>query len=258
MKKGLLIVAMMIGVTASAQEMKSKKGTPILPEAGDWSIGTGATAPLNYIGDVLDINHSDNSSLGGVFMNWTSGKENQIVFKKMKTENIANRFSVRWQLDKTVTKPQPLDPKAGFQDGENTKTTTSKGQLNFGYDYLKYRGKGRVRGYYGAGAEVQLGDFTKVKTQKEWKGTPAIGSLIESKDGNFWSLGVKAIIGVEYFFAPKMSLGGEFSWKVSIDKTGLGYSKTEGSDKVDTGEKSRNINAETENANANLSLNFYF
>jgi len=44
MKKGLLIVAMMIGVTASAQDMNSKKGTPILPESGDWSIGIGANS----------------------------------------------------------------------------------------------------------------------------------------------------------------------------------------------------------------------
>ena len=53
MKKGLLIVAMMVAVSASAQEnFTSKKGTPILPESGDWSIGIGASSTMGYFGNL--------------------------------------------------------------------------------------------------------------------------------------------------------------------------------------------------------------
>ena len=43
MKKSIALVAMAFGVSSAfAQDLTSKKGEPILPEAGDWSIGIDA------------------------------------------------------------------------------------------------------------------------------------------------------------------------------------------------------------------------
>ncbi len=55
MKKSLLILAMFIGGAVTAQDnMTSKKGTPILPEAGEWSIGIGANSTLEYFGNLMN------------------------------------------------------------------------------------------------------------------------------------------------------------------------------------------------------------
>ena len=52
MKKSVLALALAFGVTtAFAQDLTSKKGEPILPEAGDWGISTDATPFLNYAGN---------------------------------------------------------------------------------------------------------------------------------------------------------------------------------------------------------------
>jgi hypothetical protein len=40
MKKSIALVALAFGVTSAfAQDLTSKKGEPILPEADDWSVG---------------------------------------------------------------------------------------------------------------------------------------------------------------------------------------------------------------------------
>ncbi len=52
MKKSIALVALAFGVTnAFAQDLTSKKGEPILPEAGDWGIAVDATPFLNYAGN---------------------------------------------------------------------------------------------------------------------------------------------------------------------------------------------------------------
>src|SRR5438067_1348098 len=52
MKKSVLALALAFGVTtAFAQDLTSKKGEPILPEAGDWGIGIDAAPFLNYAGN---------------------------------------------------------------------------------------------------------------------------------------------------------------------------------------------------------------
>ena len=51
MKKSVLALAMAFGVSSAfAQDLTSKKGEPILPEAGDWAISASANPFLNYIG----------------------------------------------------------------------------------------------------------------------------------------------------------------------------------------------------------------
>src|ERR1041384_5187143 len=54
MKKILLTFAVAATMlAANAQEMMSKAGTPILPEANDWSIGVGASPLINYVGNLF-------------------------------------------------------------------------------------------------------------------------------------------------------------------------------------------------------------
>ncbi len=241
MKKGLLIVAMMIGVTASAQDFNSKKGTAILPEAGDCSIGIGATSTLNYFGNLLNGSAANAAPSFG----W-QGATNVISGKYMKDANTAYRVNVRLGFGTTKTSV----PDSGLTTTTDTKVASHN--VNLGAGIQKYRGKGRVRGFYGAEANIGLGGS---KTTVDFTG----GSS-EDKAGSTFSFGVRGFLGAEYFFAPKMSLSGEFGWGLNLSSTGASESTTTigGASTTVKGGKSSSFGFETDNAGGSINLNFYF
>ena len=145
MKKGLLIVAMMIGVTASAQDMNSKKGTPILPESGDWSIGIGSGSSLSYFGNLLNGN-TFNTPMS---FNWTEGNTNVITGKMMKDANTAYRAKVRLGFGSTTSDNQSVDLDGdGIADVDSVEIKNGGSNINLGAGIQMYRGNGRVRGFY--------------------------------------------------------------------------------------------------------------
>src|SRR5689334_11447890 len=88
--KKLLITAALAStcIFASAQDMMSKKGTPILPEAGDWSIGVDATDLILYFGNLFTKDANNNASL--------SPQVNQtLTGLYVKDENTAFRVRLR-------------------------------------------------------------------------------------------------------------------------------------------------------------------
>ena len=102
MKKSLIILAMFIGSATIAQDnMTSKKGTPILPEAGDWSIGIGANSTLEYFGNLMNGTNSAPS------FEWQD-TPNVIRFKMMKDENTAYRVGLREKSFLRETMPVDL------------------------------------------------------------------------------------------------------------------------------------------------------
>lgn len=244
MKKSLLIIAIFISAAATAQDLTSKKGTPILPEAGEWSIGVGATSTLEYFGNLMNGN---NNAPG---FDWAS---NQIITgKMMKDENTAYRAGVR--LGFGSTKMTEADP----QDGELSETKEGGMNIDLSAGLQKFRGKGRLRGIYGAEAGIGLGS---AKTEYTYEGDAPAGSILEDKAGSTFSFNLRGFIGAEYFFAPKMSLGGEFGWGLGISSTGEGEQTTAdgtgGSDTAKTG-KSSSFGFDTDNWGGSIVLNLYF
>ncbi|MBK6837817.1 MAG: hypothetical protein IPG90_05685 [Bacteroidetes bacterium] len=153
MKKLILSAALataMIG--ANAQDMMSKKGTPILPEASDWSIGFDAAPLLGYFGNLFN-NTVDNSVSAAYQKNMT------LVGKMMKDENTAFQAKLRIGFGSAST------DNLVNQDGSTatpvpTVTDTRKvSSMNFtvGAGIQKFRGKGRLKGFYGAEAGIGLG-----------------------------------------------------------------------------------------------------
>ena len=247
MKKSLLILAMFIGGAVTAQDnMTSKKGTPILPEAGDWSIGIGANSTLNYFGNLMNGNNSAPS------FDWQN-PQNVLQGKMMKDENTAYRLRLRLGLGSTKKEGQNVDTdNDGNPDTDSAEVKTSATNINLGAGIQKYRGKGRLKGIYGGEANIGLsGGKTTID---------APGYSSENKMGSTFSLGIRGFIGIEYFFAPKMSLGGEFGWGIAFSSTGEGEnSSTSGgvSSSSKTG-KSSSFGLDTDNASGSLVLNFYF
>jgi hypothetical protein len=81
-----------------------------------------------------------------------------------------------------------------------------------------------------------------------------------------FAVGARAIVGLEYFIAPKISLGGEFLWGLEYRKLGKQtntweyYNTVTNDVEQETTESKagRSFNVGLSNLNGSLSLNFYF
>jgi len=231
-KKGLLIAALFTAGLSFAQDgLTSKKGVPILPEAGDWSIGFDASSLLNYGGGLL--NGSTGASLGNLDL-----MNNTISAKKFVDANKAYRAMANIGFGSNTS----------FADGDSTEIKTSGFDFAVGGGIETRRGKGRLQGVYGPMAMIAIGSSSTTSTTGS--------NTIEVKPGMSLGLTVGAFAGVEYFFAPKISLGAEVSWGVNFTSVGESETTVTGSDTVKReGTSSFNIGT---TPNSMISLNFHF
>lgn len=260
MKKSIALVALAFGVTnAFAQDLTSKKGEPILPEAGDWGIAVDATPFLNYAGNLFGKT-ANNTAPTWQFLNSTVQTITGRYFKDAKN---VYRGSVRIGVNSNKTRRMVDDrlaaaalsptangyPAASKQVENVWKHSNNVIGLSGGMEMR--RGKTRLQGYYGGELGVYV-NMTKDKfeygnslaatnaastsvnvdpTDDNFAGsgnigTPAINGLIgsaratEIKSGTIFSFGVRGFIGAEYFVMPKMSLGGEFGWGIGMSSVG--------------------------------------
>ncbi len=285
MKKLILTVALASAAAfVSAQDMMSKRGTPILPESGDWSIGFDAAPLLNYFGNLFD--QTGNNSANAMY------QQNQtIVGKMMKDENTALRVKVRLGIgsykeenlvndDVSTATPNPM-----VVDSWKESTTN----VTLGAGLQKYRGKGRLKGYYGAEAGIMFGGGKHTyeygnaitttntsPTSTDWTNyDPTTGSylplplgstsrLTEEKNGSSFGISIRGFIGVEYFFAPKLSIGAEYGWGLGLTSWGEGENTSEGwngtgvaTTTTKTG-KASNFGLDVDNAGGAVVLSAYF
>ena len=282
MKKIVTLISAIV-FTASAvnaQDLMSKKGTPILYEAGDYGIGIDANPLLQYFGNAF--NHDANTN-----PNWdfTDGTGMTITGLMVKDVNTAYRAKLRIGIgsNKNVYK---VDNQAtvALDDFGDDERKISYRQITLGGGIQKMRGKGRLRGMYGAEAMIGLGggktEHTFANAITATNNTPATaipgqpnidGSrTTESKAGSTFMFGVRGFIGAEYFFAPKISIAGEFGWGPRLESTGEGETTTEAANFNALGEfagitttttntgKSSAFSFDTDNNNGTLRLTLYF
>lgn len=298
MKKSIALVALAFGVTSAfAQDLTSKKGEPILPEAGDYAIGIDATPFLNYMGNFFGKTSANTAPT------WNFLNTNQTITGKMfKDANTAYRASLRIGLQSNTQKAQIADATVTtapvypalptYKEDKFKKSATNVG-LAVGLE--KRRGKTRLQGFYGAeaGLGISMGSekYTYGNTLAP-TGTPAVtvanstnfgtnittdtygnaARVTKMKSGLGFQFGVRAFIGAEYFILPKISLGGEFGWGLGFGITGKSKTTTEsiggttptvGTQEV-VGNKSSGLILDTDNKNslfgpsASLRLNFHF
>ncbi len=234
MKKRLLFVAAILTATATfAQDgLTSKKGEAYLPEAGDWSIGFDASSFTTYVGNLA--NGGSNGALNMGWMNNTVGQE--IRMKMFKDETTAYRLRGRIGTSSTTNTVNgkydaDADPSTADVD-YSVETKVSQGfSVVLGAGIEKRRGNTRIQGYYGG--EVYFGllggqttttadsralsdDYTGGATSE------ATARETENKGGSTFTLGLGGFIGVEWFFAPKVSLGAEYGYGLGMRSTGEG------------------------------------
>ncbi|MCE3225701.1 MAG: hypothetical protein K0S32_252 [Bacteroidetes bacterium] len=259
MKKSIALVALAFGVTnAFAQDLTSKKGEPMLPEAGDWGIAIDATPFLDYAGNFFGKSANNTSPTWNFF---TSAQT--ITGKYFADPAMAYRGSLRIGIQSATTrtmvtdqlKSAALSPTAnGYPAADpmvENKWKRSNTVIGLSGGIEKRKGKTRLQGYYGGEVGIYM-DMQKDKfeygntlaatasastnvnvTAADDFGTPnnvsataPISGLIgsaratEIKRGTIFSFGVRGFIGAEYFVLPKMSIGGEFGWGLGISSQG--------------------------------------
>ena len=210
--------------------LMNKKGTPILPRGGDIAIGADAAPYLKYLGNFFNGNTNNSLNLGS----------STLYGKYFLTDKSAIRALVRISGSASNTNYYVRDDAAWFTDPlTNDKVIdtrkTSSNTLNIGAAYQKYRGYGRLMGFYGAQVS-----YYQSRTMYEYSyGNPITGlnptptnqfgytngaRIIMEDNGINYSAGAGILAGVEYFFLPKICIGAElnlslyYSWSTQEDR----------------------------------------
>lgn len=245
MKKRVLFVASLFLATATfAQDgLTSKKGEAYLPEAGDWALGFDAAPFIGYFG-----NFANGASGNSMNAAWQDGQRWSIVGKMFKDETTAYRGRVRIGFGSTN------QDMIGFYDADADPTTnqveytnsekTSNFNIVLGGGLEKRRGNTRIQGYYGGELLISLGssseswDYGRAYSD-DWavnEVMPTSGSVLgsavaqrvtERKAGSTFAFGLRGFVGVEWFIAPKVSLGAEYGWGLGFSSTGEGEETVE-------------------------------
>jgi hypothetical protein len=274
MKKTVLFAAALVATTvvnAQTGEITSNRGENWLSQDGDWGLTIDATPFLGYAGNLFNGTSGNAAPTWGTPSNaaWqpysdSLGMSNfTIAGKKLIDANTA--YSAKLRLGFGSDKSEDIVPSLttpGQFVTDVTKTSGNNIQLGFGLE--KRVGSTRVVGVYGAEAMVGIAGS---KTTFEYgnsiqdEGGPR---FTEVKRGGAFMFGVMAFAGVEWFCAPKVSLGAEYNWGIMMSSVGEGSATTElydGTSVVTTESKTgkqSSFGIDTGSNGASLNLNFYF
>lgn len=261
----------------STVDMQSKRGVSILPQEGDFGLGVNAVPFLNYLG-----NSFNNSTGNTTAFNFLSS-EQMIFGKYFLADDLAIRGSLRFASNSFtennyVNDDASTSPEVFVQD--------SRTSVNHFYGVSggleKRRGEGRLQGYYGG--ELMLGWSRNTLNQSYGNAmsgsnpTPTTTTdfntgassaqdtrLVSETSGNTYMIHARGFVGVEYFFAPRISIGGEFGWGpgFEIGNDGLRTVETVNAEN-ERNEISRNLAGsnsfmmDTDNLAGSIRLMFHF
>lgn len=249
MKKAIFILAIAATtISASAQQMMNKKGMPIKPVSGDYGLLINANPFLNYAGNFFG---KTNDNFSPNFQNY-GGAGNPFTLSGRYF--LADDRAIR--VDFTLGINSSTEESANFVDAtklDELKTSSSTIGIGAGYEYR--RGAGRLVVNYGP--QISILSRSNIDGKIEFtNGNDANLNQI-AEGGNTLTFGVGGFLGLEYFFGPKMSVGGNFGLNINASSTNERTNKVGTGTAVVTDGKSSSFGVANSN-NSNISLNFYF
>ncbi len=286
--KKLTTLALLVFLAASlnAQNIRSKNGERVLPQAEDWSIGIDANPFFSYMKGLIGQGNNATAPSTNFLLN------NQMITGKYFLESdLALRASLRIgtrsgnNMNKvsdraaTGTTTYPTVPPMRQNEWQQRGTTFG---LALGVE--KRRGNTRLQGYYGG--EVGFismsskDEFTYGNALSTSSTNPVVintnddafagannitsdtygndARILDRNNGSTFGFGVRGFIGAEYFVLPKISIAGEFGWGIGYEKTSNGSTTMEsidaslpatGTQTLDAGENSSFV-LDTDNNNS--------
>ena len=231
MKFKIILILLLLSSYANSQEindtiLRSKKGIPILPAKNDWAIGADVLPFLQLIGNIF-YNVPDNET--NVIYQTIYGRymisDNTAIRANFSISNSQTYERLYVQDDAAVF----MDPLSQVQTEDSKKTSLSSYGIDLGI--LKFRGYGRLRGFYGLHAGYSVfreGYFYSYGNPiTSINNTPSSGfsytaegaRLLEKDHGIVNTVAGGIIAGIEYYFMPKICIGGEitlsglYSWQ---------------------------------------------
>ena len=207
----------------TADPTVNRHGVSLLPQAGDFAIGIDATPFFRYLGGFMGGNSSN-------LVPQFEGFNQTIYAKYFLQDNAAIRAKINLNLMQVRHKYAVRDDFAQTADPTNVAATVfdteifSNNGFNLALGYELRRGRGRVQGFYGAEMFLGIGRersrFQYGNPITEANQTPSthpgfVGGvlqgyrMLERNGGTHFNIGLGGFVGIEYFFAPQISIGGE-------------------------------------------------
>ncbi len=243
MKKNILIPMLLSTflIAKSQQDsiLKSKKGKVILPEKHTCALGISGNSFFNYLGNLFSNSGNNRLNLDLVGNNTLYGK-----YFVSKRNAIRMRFYLNLNSANYENKiPYDLDPSGREIVTDKLDQMSTNYTIASGYERRHDCGRLQVFG----GAELLLSrSYTTNKYSYGNKFSTTnpnpTTSLFNSTGGNYsrisnrvlnsnndsgFGYGLRTFIGLEYFFLPKISVGGEFGISGIMYTNGINSSNTE-------------------------------
>lgn len=234
MKKSLvtMFVCLILALSVNAQELLSKNGDPILPKKGDYSIGIGAKPLLDFIFNAFKINSAYGFSTSGLWdfpdnSRWSIFGKYFLDDKTAIRGNLLLGFGSKTEVDYSL--------KNGTETSEVVEDQWTHRSSSF---YLsagleKRRGYKRLQGFYGCEFSIsmvggykdtykygnQILQSYKYPYRTNFNDNAGEGSyLLTNSVNSIFGIGLGTFVGVEYFIAPKISIGGQFQFGLGLNQ----------------------------------------
>ncbi len=292
----ITIIIALAAATAYANDNPDKKDRQFTPETGDFGITISANPITSFIGNLFNNSTSNSlTDLGGEPYNpglTTLQPAVSFAGKYFLKDNLAVRVNFGWILHHDKNNVYAPDDAALLEDPlSNANVIDSRITNNSGGSFMagiEYRvGKGRIQGVFGGGLLYAFSTY-RVKYSygnaiTDINREPSTGLdnvtapsapgfsyqryLRQFTDAPTHYFGLVGFAGIEWFVAPKVSLGAEVNLVAAVNWTKGLYYTAEGynalSEKVEEWTElqtptSSGFDFGTENIGANLSVNFYF
>ena len=243
--------AQLLGGGNDGATMVNKNGYTILPEKGDIGFAVDASPFLNFAVNAVKINSGSTYSGGLHMQHPIDAGGNTFCIKYFTGDKTALRARFRIAYSGETTKYEVQDDVAILTNPDADplidKVTTSYVNFDVGLGMEKRRGSSRLQGIYGAEGLLYYSrgdvgspnytakyanEITTTNTNPSDAGvlpTPPTtgGRYLKIKQNPDIGIGGRAFVGAEYFFTPKIAVGGELGVSLFIAKEGKSVAKWE-------------------------------
>ena len=183
--KKIFPLFLLIASFSISQNIVNKNGFSILPEKGDWSIGTDASTFISFFGNIFSGN---SESIDINFHNGTF-----LYAKKMVEDNFVNRYKI----------------------GAFFNSQTEELEFGIGYGLEKRKGKTRLQGFYGYEGFVGM-NYIDMGEEKDFVTSLSTHIFI----GCEYFIASKIAVGAEYAYGPTVSITDQINFLL---EGGTGY-----------------------------------